>query len=102
MSSSQIRLVASSRSKRQTRPTSVKSSTSLLKLPSGPPSSHEHSGENCETLGNKLQRLAIMSPEHIECVELLVDQILKGIEDVRRIAMPMMVMISGAIAPFMF
>lgn len=33
-----------------------------------------------EPLGNKLQRLAVLSPEHIASVELLVDHILKSIE----------------------
>lgn len=77
--SSSLRIVA--RSQNSLLPTSTtpeKLSLSSTRSPSEPPNSP------CTSLGNKLQRLAFLSPNHIVSLELLVDHILRSVEANRR------------------
>lgn len=65
----------------QTRPSPETSSDTSLTLPSNRSNSRT---AFAEPLGNKIQRLIILSPNHAECIELLVDHILKSVETGQR------------------
>ncbi len=79
MPSSRLRLVARWPSNRLCRPTTKTSSTSLKTSAIEPAISP--SLLPVETLGNKLQRLAFLSPEHLAHIENQVDRILRSLAE---------------------